>query len=195
MKRVSVTGKRRIFDDFFKIDEARVSYEGPDGSMIGPVRRLCFERGDSVAAVVRHRDRDTLLLGEQFRYPTYDKGPGWMTELLAGMVDDGETPEACVRREIREESGYDVEHVEPIATFYLSPGGTSERILLFYAEVSDAGRVGPGGGEAREGESIRVVERSREELEDDAMAGRIDDAKTLAGVLWLMAKRGPTTRR
>lgn len=189
MKRVIVRDKQRVFDDFFKIDEAQVSYEDAAGGMVGPVRRLVFERGDSVAAVVLHRDRRTVILGRQFRFPTHEKGPGWMTELLAGMVDAGESAEVCVRREVREESGYEVEHLEEIATFYLSPGGSSERIILFYAEVSDAGRVGTGGGEAAEGESIEIVEVPLDDLERDAIAGRIDDAKTMAGVLWLAATK------
>ena len=187
MRQVIVHEKRRIFDDFFKIDEARLSYEAPNGAMVGPVRRLSFERGDSVAAVVLHRDRRALILGKQFRYPTNEKGPGWMTEILAGMIDSGESPVQCVRREVREESGYEVEQLEQIATFYLSPGGSSERIILFYAEVSDAGRVGSGGGEIAEGESIEIVEVPIDAIKADALAGRIDDAKTLAGVLWLMA--------
>jgi nudix-type nucleoside diphosphatase (YffH/AdpP family) len=188
-KRVVVHEQRRVFDGFFKIDEAVVSYQGFDGRMIGPLRRLSFERGDSVAAVVLNRDRGSVVLANQFRYPTHAKGPGWITEILAGMVDAGETPEQCVRREVREESGYDVEQLQHIGTFYLSPGGSSERIILYYAEVSDAGRTGAGGGQAGEGEDIQVVEVSLDQLERDVAAGRIDDAKTLVGILWLLAAR------
>jgi nudix-type nucleoside diphosphatase (YffH/AdpP family) len=189
MKRVIIHEKRRVFDGFFKIDEVVVSYEGTDGGMVGPVRRLSLERGDSVAAVVFHRDRRCILLGCQFRYPTHDKGPGWLTEILAGMIDTGETPDQAIRREVREESGYEIEHLDSIGTFYLSPGGSSERIILYYAEVSDGSRVGPGGGQIGEGESIRLVEAPVDELVRDVMAGRVADAKTLVGLLWLMRAR------
>ena len=50
MKRTEVRGRRRLLDDFFKVDEAEVSFERADGSMTPPARRLVFERGDSVAA-------------------------------------------------------------------------------------------------------------------------------------------------
>ena len=136
MSDVIVHEKRRVFDGFFKIDEATVSYRGADGSMIGPVRRLSLERGDSVAALVFHRDRRSVILANQFRYPTYEKGPGWLTELVAGMVDPGETPEQSMRREILEESGYEIERLQHISTFYVSPGGSSERIFLYYVEVN-----------------------------------------------------------
>jgi nudix-type nucleoside diphosphatase (YffH/AdpP family) len=189
MRRVIVHDKRRVFDGFFKIDEALVSYEAIDGSMVGPVRRLSLERGDSVAAIVFHRDRGRVILASQFRYPTYEKGPGWMTEVLAGVVEPGEDPEQCVRREVREESGYDVDRLEHIATFYLSPGGSSERIGLYYAEVTESQRVDGGGGVQSEGEDIRLVEFSLPELEAAIAAGDIADAKTLVGAAWLIRRR------
>jgi len=189
MRRVIVHEKRRVFDGFFKIDEAVVSYEAFDGGMIGPVRRLSFERGDSVAAIVFNRDRRRVVLASQFRFPTYEKGPGWMTEVLAGVIDPGESPEQCVRREVREESGYEVDRVEHIASFYLSPGGSSERIVLYYAEVTDSRRVGVGGGLRAEGEDIRLVELSVPELEAAIESGDIVDAKTLVGAGWLLRRR------
>jgi ADP-ribose pyrophosphatase len=189
MQRVVVHDKRRVFDGFLKIDEAVVSYESAEGSMVGPVRRLSLERGDSVAAVVFQRDRRCIVLARQFRYPTHDKGPGWLDEILAGMIDAGESPEDAIRREVREESGYEIERLESIGTFYLSPGGSSERVILHYAEVSDASRLGPGTGQIEEGESIVVVEAPLDDLMRDVAAGRVADAKTLVGLLWLMAVR------
>lgn len=189
MPQVIIHERRRIFDDFFKIDEAVISYPTHDGRWLGPVRRLSFERGDSVAALVFHRERECLITARQFRYPTYEKGPGWLTEILAGMLDPGESTEECVRREVLEESGYAIEHLEHIGTFYLSPGGSSERVILYYAEVTETGHIGRGGGQAAEGEDISVVEVPIDELARDAMAGRVADAKTLIAVLWLMAAR------
>jgi ADP-ribose pyrophosphatase len=189
MSDVTVHERRQVFDGFFKIEEAVVSYRGADGATIGPVRRLSLERGDSVAALVFHRERRCVILAEQFRYPTYEKGPGWLTELLAGMVDPGETPEQSARREVLEESGYEVERLQHVSTFYLSPGGSSERIILYYAEVTDANRVSPGGGHRGDGEDIRVVEVPIERLQGELAAGRIADAKTLTGILWFLATR------
>jgi ADP-ribose pyrophosphatase len=48
------------------------------------------------------------------------------------MVDKNETPEAAIRREILEETGYNVEKLKHISTFYVSPGGSSERIMLLF---------------------------------------------------------------
>lgn len=185
MRRVTVHSKRRVFDAFFKIDEAEVSFELFDGTMSQPVKRLNFERGDSVAAIVYNRDSGMVVLVEQFEYPTYDKGPGWIVETVAGMAEPGETPESALRREVLEELGYGIEELEHIATFYVSPGGSSERVVLYYAEVSDKGRSGPGGGLASEGEDVRAVELSPTDLGRLITQGEIHDAKTLIAAQWL----------
>ena len=198
MRKVDVRSRRRLLDDFFKVDEAELSFERFDGSMTPPVRRLVFERGDSVAAVVFDREAQRLLLTEQFRFPTFEKGPGWLIELIAGMIDRGEQPEASMRREIEEELGYRADRIEHVATFYVSPGGSSERIWVYYAEVSEDGRVSAGGGLAGEHEDIRVVSE-HEDIRvvsmspDEARAalkdGRIADAKTIIGLQWLFAAK------
>src|SRR5580698_5714649 len=181
--RVEIHSRRRVFDGFFKIEEAELAYERFDGSMTPPLKRLVFERGDSVAALVYHRDEDRLLFLRQFRYPTYEKGPGWLTEVVAGMQEHGEPAEDALKREILEEIGYEVSHLEQIATFYVSPGGSSERIVLFYAEVTAAGEVAAGGGLVEENEDIVTVSYSRAELVQAVAAGQIQDAKTLIAIL------------
>ncbi len=191
MGRVEVRGRRRLLDDFFKVDEAEVSFERADGSMTPPARRLVFERGDSVAAVVYHRDSDCLLFAEQFRYPTVGKGSGWLLEVVAGMIDRGESPETALRREIEEELGFALTRCEPIATFFVSPGGSSERIWLYYAEVSEDGRVGSGGGVAAEQEEIRIVSMSTATAMDALREGALVDAKTIIGLQWLRARALP----
>jgi ADP-ribose pyrophosphatase len=60
---------------------------------------------------------------------------------------------------------------------------------LFYVEVSNRGKVAEGGGLAAENEDIQTVAWSREELADALAAGQIQDAKTLAGVLWFQGRR------
>jgi ADP-ribose pyrophosphatase len=107
------------------------------------------------------------------------------------MVDVGEPPEAALRREIEEELGYRPDRVEHIATFYVSPGGSSERIWLYYAEVSEAGRVSAGGGLPGEHEDIRVLSLTAEEARAALAEDRLVDAKTIIGLQWLFAATRP----
>jgi ADP-ribose pyrophosphatase len=185
MRRVVIEERQRVLDDFFKVEAARLQFEHFDGSMSPVVRRLNFERGDAAAALIFKPKTQTIVLISQFRYPTYEKGPGWMTEVVAGMIEKNDSPEKTIEREILEEIGYEVTRLEQIATFYVSPGGSSERISLFYAEVDETQRHGKGGGLASEQEDIRTVEMSLGEALEQVRAGTIVDAKTIVGLFWL----------
>ncbi len=185
MKKVEIEDKRTIFKDVFTITEAHLRFEQFKGAMSDVVRRLIFERGDSVAAILFNRDTQRVILIEQFRYPTYEKGPGWLYEVVAGMIDEGEQAEDAMRREIHEEIGYQTHELTHIATFYVSPGGSSERILLYYAEIGDADRISVGGGKASEHEDIRQVDVTLSELWNALENNTIHDAKTLIAVQWL----------
>jgi len=189
-RKVEVRETVRLFDDFFSIDQSLVRYERFDGAMSPTVRLLTFERGDAVAGVVVNRDTGEALLVEQFRFATYRKGDGWVVELVAGMIEPGEEPEAVMRREVLEEIGYQVGAVEPLGVFYLSPGGSSERIFLFYAEVTNADRVASGGGLAEEGENVRLTSIPVADVGDALDDGLIHDAKTIIGLMWLRARTG-----
>lgn len=188
MKKVIVHTKKRVFDGFFKLDEAEISYERFDGHMSGCLRRLSLERGDSVAAIIYNRDSEKSLFVNQFKYPTFEKGPGWIMEIVAGMIEEGEPPESTLKREVLEEIGYAIETVEHIASFYVSPGGSSERIILYYVEVSGRSTAGPGGGLESEGEDIEVVELSPNELAHLLESNSVQDAKTIVAIQWLLRR-------
>jgi len=188
MKKVDVLRRKRVFDDVFKIDEAEVRFELRNGEMSPPVRRLSFERGDSVAAIVWRRDTDALLFTEQFRFSTLAEGPGWLLEIIAGMIDAGESADAAIRREIEEELGYRIDEVIPISTFYLSPGGSSERISLFFVEVSGTQQVSDGGGLSTEHEDIRVVTMARPDARRALDQQQFADAKTIIGLQWFFER-------
>ncbi|HSK65960.1 MAG TPA: NUDIX hydrolase, partial [Anaerolineales bacterium] len=150
------------------------------------VRRLKLARGNSVGVLILNRSTEKLLLVSQFRYPTYPNNQGWTIEAMAGMVDDGETPEESARRELLEETGLNIEKFEHIATFYPSPGGSSEQIFLYYSEVSgEQARYKETGGLQASGEDIKVVELTLDEALAMVGTGEIVDAKTILGMYWL----------
>jgi ADP-ribose pyrophosphatase len=97
------------------------------------------------------------------------------------VVERGETPQAVVRREVMEEAGYKVKNLKLLARVYPSPGGMSERVYIFYAEV--AARKNAGGGLASEHEDIRVLELPVKKVYRLLEQGLIEDAKTMIGLL------------
>ncbi len=185
-KQVEILDRQPVFEKtIFRVDEVRFRHELFAGGMSDELVRLDLDRGDSVAAVVHRTDTQSLILTEQFRISTYFKGPGWVLELPAGVINEGENPASSMKREIEEEIGYRTAYLQPISTFYVSPGGTSERIILFYAQVSASQRVARGGGMKAEGEDIRVLEIPVDEVFRRLDAGKVFDAKTIIGLQWL----------
>jgi ADP-ribose pyrophosphatase len=185
-KKVAIKHTRRLYDGFFKVDQATLQFERFDGSMSPDVTRYNFNRGDSVCVLLHNPQADTLILINQFRYPAYiNDGPGWLLELPAGSVSPGEAPDHTARRELIEEVGYQVEELEPVITIYPSPGGTSERIYIYYARISRRDRKTPGGGLSTEHEDIQTVEIPIKEAFEMLREGRLMDAKTIVALQWL----------
>jgi ADP-ribose pyrophosphatase len=182
MKRVVIERRERVYDGFFKLDETHLSYERFDGTMSEPVSRLALERGDSAAVLLYRPESRQIVLVNQFRYPTYEKGPGWIVETLAGVVDPGEDPEDAARREVLEESGYALRDLVHLSTFYVSPGGSSERIFLYLAEIAESDKAAEGGGRVIEGEDIVSVELSLADALAQVRSGVIVDAKTIVAI-------------
>jgi nudix-type nucleoside diphosphatase (YffH/AdpP family) len=186
MKKVLIEEKKLILDDFFKVEEANLRFEQFNGEMSPLIRRFSFERGNSVAILAFNLDTQKIILINQFRYPTCGNGHGWITELIAGMVDKGELPKESAQRELMEEAGLNVSAFEHISTFYSSPGGCSEQIFLYYAEVSgEYAKYNKTGGLIKEGEDILSFEISLEDALDKIKTGEIKDAKTIIGIYWL----------
>ena len=96
---------------------------------------------------------------------------------------DGRIAGNSSQAETLEEFGYAVGSLNFIGKFYVTPGGSSERIFLFGAEIRSAGKVAEGGGMAAEDEDIRLVEFPLANL--DRLLGEVEDAKTLVGLYWL----------
>lgn len=190
MNDVLIHARRRLLDDFLSVDEARLQFRRHDGRLSREVRRLSLERGDAAAAVLYDPRRTRIVLVRQFRFPTLDKGPGWIVEALAGVVEPGEDPQATVRREALEELGYRLDTLEPVAQFYLSPGGSSERVHLYCAEVDTAARVAQAAGVHDEDEDIQPFEIALRDVPQAIADGTLCDAKTLVGALWLLRRHG-----
>ena len=122
-----------------------------------------LKSGDSVAILLWHRERERFVMVRQFRPPVYiHNGEGMTVELCAGLLDKPDlSPEEVALEEIEEECGYRVPpaELERITSFYTSVGHSGSRQTLYYAEVTESMRVGPGGGIEGE-EQIEVVEYS-----------------------------------
>lgn len=183
--------KEKIYQGFFELSKVHVEHDKYDGTKVTKQVEI-FERGDACAIVLYEKDTDSILLVEQFRFPTTQNDSGWLIELVAGMIDKGESPITSTKREIEEEIGYNVRSIESIGVYYLSPGGTSERIHLFYSEVNSNDKTLEGGGKWDESEDIKLIKIKSSDLQQALQSGLIKDAKTALGINWFLVNKCPT---
>jgi ADP-ribose pyrophosphatase len=108
-----------------------------------------------------------------------------MVEIPAGMLEDSEVAEACARRETLKETGHEIEALTPIATVYSSPGGSSERIHIFYGRIALRKDAPDTAGVAHEGEDIRILRVPVDTALASLRVGEIQDSKTVIALQWL----------
>jgi nudix-type nucleoside diphosphatase (YffH/AdpP family) len=148
------------------------------------------DHGDGIAVLPFNAARRTAILIRQFRLPVYLNGhKERLWEACAGLIDEGEEPTDCARREALEETGYAITDLEHVGAVFSSPGTLTERMHLFLAQYAADGRRHDGGGLDHEGEDIEVTELVLDEVARMAADGTIVDAKTLVVIERLRARR------
>jgi nudix-type nucleoside diphosphatase (YffH/AdpP family) len=173
-----------VFDGWLKV--RRITYRGRGGEI---VRREIAHHGSAAAVLPYDPERRTVLLVRLPRTPMIAAGAGLSLEAPAGLIEDGEAPEACVRREALEEVGVRLGALERVAQVWPMPGVSTEQQTLFLAPYATADRVEAGGGVTSESEDIEVVEASLAELAAAADSGGLADGKTLILLLTLRLRR------
>jgi len=179
----------RDYDQFFKIDKAVLQHEKYDGTMSSDVVRYAFVRADAVGIIAYNSKTDIVYLTEQFRYPAYKSNPqnGWIVEIVAGTIENSDSPEETAVRELEEEIGFRVKKDELvlIRKYYPSPGGSSERIFLYYVDLANTKKQSSGGGLADEMEDIQLIQWPVKKALNKLDNNEIIDGKTIIALYWL----------
>lgn len=184
-KDVEIIARETLYNGFFSLRRYRFRHRLFNGEMSGEVTREIFERGHAAVLLPYDLVRDEVVLIEQIRIPAYDTSETpWLLELVAGMIEEGESVEDVARREAVEEAGLQVGRVKEFMSYLASPGGTSERLSLMVGEV-DATQAKGIHGLVDENEDIRVHVVSREQAYQWVEEGKIDNAASVIALQWL----------
>jgi ADP-ribose pyrophosphatase len=186
---VEIAWSETAYRGYFRIHRYRLRHRMHEGGWTGWMTRELFERGHVVAVLLYDPHADAVVLLHQFRIGALAGGKaGWQTEIVAGVIEPGEQPEAVARREAIEESGVPVERLEPIHHYLVSPGGTTETVRLYCALV-DSRQAGGIHGLDHEHEDIRVEARPWSETWALLQDGTIDNAPAIIALQWLALNR------
>jgi nudix-type nucleoside diphosphatase (YffH/AdpP family) len=187
-ERVRIEKVELLASDWSTLKKTTLSFQRRDGQW-QTLTRETYDRGNGATLLLYHRQRKTVLLTRQFRYPAYVNGA---TELLieacAGLLD-ARDPEEAIRAEVEEELGVRVAQVTRVLESYMSPGSVTERLSFFVAEYQDRDRVAEGGGLAHEGEDIESLELPFSEALAMIERGEIVDGKTIMLLLYAQWKQ------
>lgn len=182
---VEIIARETVYRGFFSLDLYRFRHRLFNGEMSGEVTREIFERGHAAVLLPFDPVRDEVVLVEQVRIAAYDTSETpYLLEMVAGMIEVGETVEDVARREAQEEAGLEVGRVKKCLSYLASPGGTSERLTIMVGEV-DATTAEGIHGLAEEHEDIRVHVVSREFAYQCVEDGKIDNAASVIALQWL----------
>lgn len=154
---------------------AQLDVREQDLSIRGRVRQFEWVSRPLIVLAVPVTPAGRFVLASQYRAAV-----GWTLEFPAGKVDHylAETPERAVARELREEVGFRLTHLEPLGTLLTAPHFADERIQVFSARGEIAFVPRPTTREQISGEEV-----SEEGLDGLIGSGRLVDAKSLAALM------------
>jgi ADP-ribose pyrophosphatase len=199
--RVSYSMKWSIYNDkllykgFFKVSRIELTHELFAGGQSRPIVRELLDRGHAAAVLPYDPVRDEVVLIEQFRIGAINDPTGpWLLEVIAGIIEPGESAEDVIVREALEEAGCRITDIIPVQRFYSTPGGSTEEISVFAART-DTGGLGGVHGIEEEGEDIRVKIVSSDEAFELLDRGRIDSAMPIIALQWFRMNRERLRRK
>ncbi len=188
-RKFEIIGKELVYDGFFVMEKYRVKHTLFAGGWSGEISRELFRRNNCVAVLLYDPDADKVVLLEQFRVGAMaNTDRAWLVEIVAGAIDEGETPEQVAHRESKEEAGCDILELRLINCFYTTPGGSSEQISLFYGRV-DSTQIGGIHGLDHEDEDILVYTVPFEEAYKMLENGKIESGIPIIAIQWLALHR------
>lgn len=171
---MKIVNKQPVYQGFSQLYKVTLEADG------ATLERELFDTGSAVAVLVFDTVKQQYIFVKQYRLAADTD----VLEVVAGMHDHpNESFAEVARREVAEETGYAVDHLELIQSFFSSPGVFSEKVHLFYAEVSQ--KKSAGGGLVEEHENIQIVEVPAVNL----AALAVEDGKTLIAVQWALLRK------
>lgn len=168
-----------LSDNWYTLNNINFDYQLENGNWVNQSRES-YDRGNGATILLYNKEKQTVILIQQFRMPTYVNGnkTGMIIETCGGLLD-GDDPMTCIIKETEEEVGYKIKNAKKVFEAYMSPGAVTEIVYFFIAEYTDAMKASEGGGLLTEQEEIEILEIDFQKALQMIVTGEIKDAKTI----------------
>ena len=110
---LSIEKTETVYNGFFKMKRHTLKHKLFDGGWTDTMTRECFMQGEAVAVILYDPQNDSILLGEQFRVGAINETSPWLLEVVAGRIEEGETPDDVAYRESVEEMQAEIKKLIP----------------------------------------------------------------------------------
>lgn len=179
-----VLEKKPLYQGFFSMHQYRFQHATYNGGISDIVCREIFERGHAVGLLPYDPITDEFVLIEQVRIAAAETSESpWLIEIIAGIIDAGESElDVCVR-EAKEEAGIDVNRLYKACSYLSSPGGTTERLHIYMA-LTDSSVAKGVHGLAHESEDILVHRVPAVVAREWLNSGVIDNGAAIIALQW-----------
>lgn len=182
---IEIDSKPVVYDGYFKIRKYKLRHRLFAGGWSTFIERELFERGHAVGVLLYDPAKDKLVLVEQIRVGAIAANCApWQLEIVAGIIDEGESPATVAHREAQEEAGLAIQKLLPMTRYLSSAGGTSESIYLYLGLV-DSDKAGGIHGLAEENEDILLHVIPFQVALNWVQSGKIENAASIIAIQWL----------
>ena len=183
--------KRLVYKGFFSVEEHDLTYQKFNNEQSNVVTRSTLVSSDAVIVLPYDPINDRILLIEQFRAGPYVKGDEnpWVLEPIAGLIDEGETPESAGIREAQEEAHLEIKRLELVARSYPSPGISTEFFHQYIGIVELLDSSNLIAGLSSENEDIRSHVFEYEQFFEIIESGKAKVGPLILLGLWLSKNR------
>ncbi len=182
---------RSVYQGFFSVEEHDLTYQKFNNEQSNVVTRSTIVSSDAVIVLPYDPVNDRILLIEQFRAGPYVKGDEnpWVLEPIAGLIDEGETPESAGIREAQEEAHLEIKRLELVARSYPSPGISTEFFHQYIGIVELLDSSNLIAGLSSENEDIRVQIFEYEQFFEMIESRKVKVGPLILLGLWLSKNR------
>ena len=179
-----IISRKNLYNGFFKMNEIKLKFKKYNGNWSNNITRELFG-GAQVSAVLPYDPikKESVLI-QQFRPGTISKNfDHYLDEVVAGIIDEGESPEEAAKRECVEETGCKIKKLIPIQGYFPAPGSSESFYHLFLGEIETFKGIRFKGLE-KENEDIKVQSFKIDTIKDKMKKGEILNGLTLIALQW-----------
>lgn len=188
-EKVEIFKREQLYQGFLSLERLELKFQRFDGAWSEMITREIAKTNDFAGILLYDPLLNQLIFIEQFRCAMMrDDLHPWAIEIVAGILDSGQTPAQVAEREAEEEAGLKLQAIEPICNYWVNIGSSPAIAHLFIGKV-DASLAGGVFGLACEHEDIKSHVIDYQQACDWLATGKLNNSPSIIAMQWLQLNK------